>query len=470
MYKIRIRVLIYDIRFWLILFFVIRLIGITNAPLEVGHNWRQSLTNMIARNFLENRANILYPTIDMAGEKTGIIGSEFPLFNYIIYLVSYLFDYSHWYGRLINLLVSTIGIFYFYKLVEKILDKKVGFNAAIILSTSIWFAFSRKIMPDTFSISMMIMGLYFGYSYLKEGKSNRLFLFFILCTLGMLCKIPALSLFGVVSIVIFIKEIPKLQKTMFVVSSLGSVSIVFWWYFYWVPYLVDTFQYQLYFTKGLTEGIKEILPLIPEYLDKFYFSSLHSHIGFFCFGVGVFMLVKRGHSILKWSLLLITSIFILFTFKTGSVFPMHNYYIIPYVPVIALVGGYFLTQIPVKIAYIVLALIGIEGIANQHHDFFVNENQRYKLDLERTTETFIPRKDLIVINGGPSPQQIYFAHRKGWTATNEELSKLGFLDSLINLGAKYLVIDKGGLNSEYTQNEEIFSDQHYSIYKLNQFK
>ena len=147
------------------LFFVIRLFGITNAPLEIGHNWRQSLTNMIARNFYENGANLLYPAIDMAGEKTGIIGSEFPLFNYLIYLVSELFGYDHWYGRLINLIVSSLGIYYFYRLLKESINEKVAFNASLILLTSIWFAFSRKIMPDTFSVSLVIIGLYYAYQF-----------------------------------------------------------------------------------------------------------------------------------------------------------------------------------------------------------------------------------------------------------------------------------------------------------------
>jgi hypothetical protein len=84
--KIKIHALLHDFRFWLILFFIIRLTGITNPPLEMGHSWRQALTDMIARNFLETDANILYPRIDMAGNETGIIGAEFPMLNYIISL------------------------------------------------------------------------------------------------------------------------------------------------------------------------------------------------------------------------------------------------------------------------------------------------------------------------------------------------------------------------------------------------
>ena len=61
-----------DFRLWVLFFFILRLIGITNPPLEVGHNWRQSLTDMIARNFVEGNPNLLYPQIDMAGNQNGI--------------------------------------------------------------------------------------------------------------------------------------------------------------------------------------------------------------------------------------------------------------------------------------------------------------------------------------------------------------------------------------------------------------
>ena len=61
-----------DVRFWIVVFGIIRLYGITNAPLEIAHSWRQVTVNMVARNFVENDANVFYPQVDMAGEKTGI--------------------------------------------------------------------------------------------------------------------------------------------------------------------------------------------------------------------------------------------------------------------------------------------------------------------------------------------------------------------------------------------------------------
>lgn len=62
-----------DIRTWIALVFLVRLIGITDAPIETSHGWRQAFTNMVARNLAEGSFDLLHPRTDVAG--------EFPLFN-----------------------------------------------------------------------------------------------------------------------------------------------------------------------------------------------------------------------------------------------------------------------------------------------------------------------------------------------------------------------------------------------------
>ncbi len=82
---------------------------------------------MVARNFYEVNNNIFYPRLDIDGEKTGVTGMEFPVFNYAIYLLSLVFGYEHWYGRLINLLITSIGIYFFYKTIKKYFDEELAF-------------------------------------------------------------------------------------------------------------------------------------------------------------------------------------------------------------------------------------------------------------------------------------------------------------------------------------------------------
>ncbi len=455
-----------DIRFWIITFFIIRLIGITNAPLEVAHNWRQCLTLMVSRNFLEQGPNIFYPQIDIAGEKTGIMGSEFPIFNYLIYFFSQLLGYTHWYGRLINLVVSSFGIYYFYRIVEKIYNQKIAFSSSIVLLFSLWFAFSRKIMPDTFSIALVIIGFYYGYVYLTTGKFWSLLLYFGLVSLGILSKIPALALLGGIGSIAFIPNITLKRKIAAILVKCLSLGICIIWYFRWVPYLLNTYHYQLYFPKNLNEGWQEIRPLLPELFEKFYFAAFCSYIAFVFMLRGIYTFIRTSQNILKMALLLTTITFFVFILKTGSVFPLHSYYIIPFIPVMALWAGIGISQIPNKYSLIVLVLIAIESIANQQHDFFIKKNAYYQLELESIAAQKIPAGALIAINGGQSPQAMYFAHRKGWTIRDRDLQNKS-LDSLAKLGAYYLIIDKKKNNKVLLNYKILYQDSTYCFYELN---
>lgn len=465
--KVLIKRLISDIRFWILFFFVIRMIGITNPPLEIGHNWRQSLTNMVARNFLEVDARILYPRIDMAGEKTGIIGTEFPLLNYLIYLVSSVLGYTHWYGRLINLIVSSLGTFAFFLIVRKLFQEKVAFYATIIFMSSIWFSFSRKIMPDTFSISLLLIGLWFCILFLEKGKWFHLFFLFIFTTLGLLCKIPALSLLSVTGVLLLDKKHGIIRKAYVFSAIAMAIALSFVWYFFWVPYLVDAFQYRLYFPKDLAEGIREILPLFGRFLEKFYFSALNSYVGFGCSLVGLYLFFKAESLIYKLGFILVSAVFVLFAIKTGAVFPLHNYYIIPFVPVISLLAGYAVyavSKLRPSMATLLLVFIAVEGIANQNQDFYIKKSEKYKSGLESLSNRYIPKDKRIIINGGQSPQLIYFAHRKGWTV-NESVSE-SVVDSISQFGASFLIIDKHKGSKVRYSYEQVYADNDFSIYVL----
>lgn len=458
-----------DIRFWILLFFILRLYGITNAPLEMGHNWRQSLTNTIARNFLQMDNNILYPRVDMSENGTGIMATEFPFFNYLIYLIAKIFGYAHWYGRLINLFVSSIGIFYFYKIIKRFFTESLAFYTTLILLSSLWFAYSRKTMPDTFCMSLVIIGIYFGLNYLYEKKILNLVLFFLFSSLAILCKIPALYLLSVLIIPMFDKEIKLSQKISFCIASIFVLLIMYTWYFYWDPYLLTTYGVQLYFPQGLFEGLKEIIALAPDTLVKFYFIALESFVAFAFFLVGLFLIFKQKKKLLISVFLISSFVFLLFMCKTGYVFSTHSYYIVPYVPIMALITAFALEQIKNnKIKIAITFVIIVEAFLNQQDDFRIRDSEKYKLQMESVADKISTRKDLIAINGGQSPQEIYFLNRRGWSVTNEELSKPSNINSWKEKGCKYVFIDKHiqntiDLSKTY---KVIYSDEDFVVYTL----
>jgi len=400
-----------DIRFWILLFCLIRLYGITNPPLETAHNWRQTTVTMVARNFLETDNNILYPRIDIAGEKTGITGMEFPLLNYLIYLVSLVFGYTHWYGRLINLIVSGFGIYFFFLLIKRFFDQRIAFNSAIILLSSIWFAYSRKIMPDTFSVSLVIAGLYYASRYLLDRQDLRyLLLFFIFSALGVLSKLPAAILLPGLVFFLFNRQVSIRQRVILSTAALLAILPSVWWYGIHVPFLVEKYEFWHFFMgKDVITGMREIYMEWPETLRQFYENAL-KFSGFLLFLFGLFSAFRRKHYPLLGLFLLLFLTFLLVIFKAGHTFPHHSYYIIPFVPVMALVAGFGVSCIPDKrIALAVLIIIALEGILNQQHDFRLKPAQKAMLDLEKDMDNFSGRNDLILINFGVFPTQVNFA-------------------------------------------------------------
>lgn len=459
-----------DIRFWILLFFLLRLYGITNPPLEVAHNWRQTTGTMVTRNFYEESANILYPRIDFAGEKTGITGMEFPLLNYIDYLISELFGYQHWYGRLINLIVSSIGIWYFYRLLKRFFTLETAFNASIILLGSIWFAYSRKIMPDTFATSFVIIGCYYASLFFGNEKRKwfNLLLFASFTLLGVLAKLPTGFLLILYSLFIFNKSIQLHLKLLFCgVSTLILFPIAFW-YFYWVPYLVETYDFWHFFMgKPIAIGTKELIENWNDGLSHFYDSAL-KFIGFSMFLLGLFIAFKHKNRKLLLILGLGFSAFLIIAMKAGFTFTHHSYYIIPFVPIMALTAGFGITIFKNnKIQAIILLLICLEGILNQQHDFRLKEHELAFVKLETELDAFSERSDLIAVNTIDNPTAIYFAHRKGWVASNDELLSEAFRKGIQQKGCKYIVVLKRYLGGElYLPLSVALNNENWTVYRL----
>jgi hypothetical protein len=425
---------------------------------------------MVARNFLETDANILYPRVDMAGEKSGITGMEFPLLNYLIYLVSLIAGFDHWYGRLINLIVSSLGIYYFYRMIRGFIQERTAFYAALILLSSIWLNYSRKIMPDTFSMALVIMGLWAGFDYLNHGKFLRLVLSGLLLLAGILSKLPSAFLIPLLVVPLVGTEIPRQRKVPVLLVLILITGITATWYFYWVPYLVDSYGFwHFYMGTSFSQGLREILHHPADMASRFYFSSLYSYAGFLAFLGGIVLLFKRKEKVVWIPFVLTTVFFILFMVKAGYNFPHHNYYIIPYTPVMALIAGYFLSHIRLSWARILLiAIIMGEGIANQQHDFRIKEENKYILSLGQVADQVSNPADLIMINGGINPVDLYFTHRKGWTKRNEEIFEGNALEEAIPLGCRFLFLNKkklpeGPFELPY---ETAYEDNWFLVYKL----
>lgn len=461
--------LVKDIRFWIIFFFILRMYGITNPPLEVGHNWRQTDGLMIARNFYEHNANIFYPTVDVAGDKTGIVGSEFPILNYIIYLVSIVFGFHHWTGRLVVLVFSSVGTFFFYKLIRRYYDEPSAFIAAMFLLISFWFSYSRKIIPDVFAASLCLIALYYCFRFLDEGKPLDLLWFFILAALGCLSKIMVATILTVLVFPIFNSKIPLQRKVMVSLCSILIFAAVCIWYFYWVPYLNTTYGYLDHFYMGVTfkEGIQAILGNLGVVLKRLY-DTPFKYVGLAAFLAALFLVIKNRDWIRLGLFLIPYFAFLVILLKTGTSIIGDTYYVITAIPAMAFITGAGLSFIKNrKIVAAIVVIVAIESLAAQIYDFRLRQPYKSLATLETIMDSVSQKNDLIVVTGGAhNPTTMYFAHRRGWTISYPEAENSEYMADLIKRGCKYIVIPRLLYEDIQLKYTKVHESEFFRIYKL----
>lgn len=444
--------------------FTLRLFHITDPPIEVAHNWRQTTSMMVARNFHQLDANILYPTIDETGENRGVVGMEFPAIPYAIHLISIPFGYDHWYGRLIVLLIVTIGSWYFFLLTRLNLKEKTAMWATILFTASSLIHLGRKVMPDPAALSLVIVALYYGFTYLKEGSTLRLVAYFLFAAMGTLIKIPFGLYLSLLAFPFFQSNIPAFRRGLFTAASLIVLFMVWWWYFNWNMHLAEEFGQWYNSGKKLSEGAAEITQHMGEVLERFYFSAYHSFIWGILSIVGVvYLLFKRSQLAIAVTAVLLPLI-ALYMMKSGSLFSHHGYYALILVPWLAVCGALFLEKINARIAVIILVVGLIESVANQQHDFFIKPASFRKLQLESIANDISKSEDLVALVSNANPNEFYFLNRKGWLVDPGQCNA-SHLQDLTNRGCRFLFTPRERLPIDIPYSVA-FDYEHYVVYQL----
>ncbi len=460
-----------DIRFWIVLFFIVRLYGITNPPLEGASTWRQCDGLMIARNFYEHNSNILYPTVDVAGEKSGIVGCEFPILNYLIYLLSLPFGFHDWFGRLINLILSSIASYYYFKTIREYFGGRPAFISTIVLLVSMWFAYSRITIPDIFAASLCIISINQILRYFENGNLKSLISFLILATIGCLSKISAATLLTVLIVPMLSSNYRIKRKLALIISSSMIIATVFSWYFYWVPYLNLKYDFGTHFFMGqpVLDGIRQLIENWEITLKRFYETPL-KYSGFIVFLVALYLIISGKD---KQALIVFIVPFLSFfcvVLVSGWGFYVNAYYPIMFVPSMAFIIGMGVSKLKSKWAFLLISIIAIEGIANQAHVFTIREKMKPYLQIETIlNNNGVASQDLIAINSNSQhdPTAMYFAHRKGWGFSNADLNTPEIIADIKAKGCKFiLILNFDKMSKTELTLEKLYDSEEFVLYKL----
>jgi hypothetical protein len=323
-------------------------------------------------------------------------------------------------------------------------------------------------MPDTFSLSLILFALWHALNYFKSLKPKHLALYLLFLALGTLSKMPSAYLLVLLIHPFFDRSLGLKNKIIFAASSIFTLSVCLSWYYIWVPYLNDTYKLKHFFMgKSMRIGAVELMQHLDQALNKFYEVAL-KFIAFAFLLFGLFSAVKNKNKTIFYILGLGFLGFLPIMLKGGFTFYHHSYYIIPFVPVMALVSGYGIAQIKNEIfAKVVLVCIGIEGTLNHIDDFVLRDNYKPILTLETAMDKVSKPNELTIINSGAYPTPLYFAHRKGWVAFNGQIQNKVYVDSLVHLGLKHIVVMKHVFGDDMLlPYKEVYNDSAIRIYTV----
>lgn len=154
------------------------------------HECREADTASVAENFYAESWDALRPRVHARGAGAGVVGQEFPLYNYTTAVLWRALGYSHAWPRLLSVLAACLYLVAVHRLVRVLgLPAPVAGLAVFALACSpLVFFYGRKIMPDVLAAALVTCGLVSALGWARDGRRGAAVLGAALLALGGLVK------------------------------------------------------------------------------------------------------------------------------------------------------------------------------------------------------------------------------------------------------------------------------------------
>ncbi|HEX2396434.1 MAG TPA: glycosyltransferase family 39 protein [Bacteroidales bacterium] len=418
------------------------------------HNWRQCDGASIALNYYQEGMHFFKPQTHMLYSDNYTTGysapSEIPILYYFVAILYKIFGYHDYIFRAVNLLIFYIGLFYLFRLADKIL-KDVFYAAVVtvmIFTAPVLVYYANNFMPNSVALSFSIIAWYYFYKHCLNGRTKTFLLSVLFFGVAATMKITELT--GPIILIILLTGdrlgIFKLglhnKFGLKITSVLAIFAIVGGWVMY-AKYFnslhhstqFSTFIFPLWNMKR--EAIDFTLHKINViwFKDYFYPATFWLMVG--CLIV-MFILWMRSDKIIKWICFAEVIALIAFSILWFEAMGDHDYFYIGFyvLPAFLFINFFLvlkssgLSKINASIIrFVFLGVIVInvyyarERHSLRYHGSWMNDYEEMK-DMYTIgpwlNETGIRQDDTVIFYPSVYIRPLYLMNVKGWTIFNHD--------------------------------------------------
>jgi hypothetical protein len=437
---------------WLILvFFIFVQIPFLLQPIEGRHMSRQADTAGVARNLAFESFDPIRPRIDLRGDKSGIVGMEFPLYQMVVAGGLGLIGDHDVVGKLVSLLAMVVA----WILLARLLGHRAGIDPwaaqAALGACPILLIYAAKVMPETSALLLSIVALQRFDAHRMQARQAPLWQGVTALTLAALTR-PYVIFIGLPLIFFWVGEYRKRRIGFEYLAAAAALILPFLlWYFVWWPHLECVYGLDYFFAgTPLSENIGQMLA--PAFWSSLLNTIIKFYLNWLCFpfallgGMILWHARSRIPDVALMALWLPAVTVPVLCLLIGDQFVSHEYYFLALVPWSVLLVAVALDRLRERhprlgIATCVLVAVLTPGLFWKQY----RSNNLLPAYQAVTTEITLRthKNDLVLIEAfAHDPLGAWYLHpirRRGWIERHTQLYNRENVVNLRRRGLRWVI-------------------------------
>jgi hypothetical protein len=452
------------------------------------HVWRQVQTQTQINNFTHEDFNILNPRINDKYREDRTMRLEFPIMQWLIAGICRVVGNEVLVGRLSIFILGLFSVFGMYKLAGILF--KDSFTALVCAwafnFSPLFYYYTVNPMPDNFALCMGIWAIVYFLKWKEKVKLYYVVLSAAFFLLSISSKLPYIIFYAF--LIPFFLFNPNRKRKVWDERKLRAAIIYFVFAFgfiAWYAWVIPKWDRGSGSTLGgMIASEKSAAELIDIFVHNLISSFPELLLNYGCLGLflsGAYFVFKNrkyGHpefsALCCWAI--VTALY--FLYEMSLIAKVHDYYLLPFLPLIFLVVSYGAKQLMyskqkglhffVVLSLLILPLtayLRMDGRWNAIAPGFTAGFYSHQEELRK----LVPDDELCVVGSDESHViLLYYIDKKGWSVDNNTLT-LKNMDRFVNMGAKYFYTDQAVDTCSFllpVLREKIFEKDGVRVYKL----